>query len=137
MRDRPELEVLILRRSPNVVFSPGASVFPGGGVSEEDADERVAARVLGDDAAVSSEMSLPGGGLAVKVAAVRECFEEAGLLLVRDARTRLPLDTSDDGPRRSRLTARRRDLNAGLTSWSDVLAAEDAVIDAGDLSLFA
>jgi 8-oxo-dGTP pyrophosphatase MutT (NUDIX family) len=138
VRDRPHLEVLLLRRSASVVFSPGASVFPGGGVAPEDADPAVTARVRGgDDASRSAEMSLPGGGLAVTVAAVRECFEEAGLLLARDRTSGQRLDTLLDPVRRGDLAARRDELNAGRCSWLDVLEAQDCTIDVRDLSLFA
>jgi 8-oxo-dGTP pyrophosphatase MutT (NUDIX family) len=57
-------EVLMLRRPGGADFAPGANVFPGGSVHADD-------RLLGDP---------------LKGAAVRELFEELGILLARRAR---------------------------------------------------
>ncbi|MDQ1520942.1 MAG: hypothetical protein QOI55_2015 [Actinomycetota bacterium] len=127
----------MLRRTPHAVFSPGASVFPGGAVDAGDGMPTVSSRIRGgDDVSVSAEMSLSRGGLAVKVAAVRECFEEAGLLLARAQPTGEPVDVTDPA-RRARLADRRHGLNAGDASWAEVLEAEDVVIDVRDLHPFA
>ncbi|MEK7410747.1 MAG: hypothetical protein AAB327_05080, partial [Actinomycetota bacterium] len=64
----------------------GAHVFPGGGVDASDASAELAAHCEGlDDAEASRVLSLDRGGLAYWNAAVRECFEEAGVLLARHA----------------------------------------------------
>jgi 8-oxo-dGTP pyrophosphatase MutT (NUDIX family) len=127
----------MLRRNPGAAFSPGASVFAGGAVDPEDRSPRLAARLIGHgDASVSAEMSVPSGGLGFVVAAVRECFEEAGLLLARDRLSGAPVDVVDRA-RRERLATLRHDLNAQRTSFVDVLETEDAVIDPRDLRLFA
>jgi glyoxylase-like metal-dependent hydrolase (beta-lactamase superfamily II)/8-oxo-dGTP pyrophosphatase MutT (NUDIX family) len=77
---------LLLQRSPSAVFLGGAYVFPGGALDPADADPRVARRVLGlDDAAASARLKLERGGLAYWTAAVRECFEEAGILIAAEA----------------------------------------------------
>jgi 8-oxo-dGTP pyrophosphatase MutT (NUDIX family) len=137
VRDRPGLEVLMLRRNPGAVFSPGATVFAGGAVDAEDRSDRLVARVIGaDDVSLSAEMSVPSGALGFAVAAVRECFEEAGLLLARDRASRAPLDVTDSA-RRARLASLRHDLNAHRATFADVLEEEDAVIDPRDLHLFA
>src|SRR5689334_1092878 len=94
--DRPDLHVLVLERTARAVFSPGATVFPGGAVDPADREPRSWQHVVGlDDAAASAEHALPAGGLAFRVAAVRECFEEAGILLARDAQGR-PVEHDDD-----------------------------------------
>ena len=36
VRDRPDLHVFVLRRSHELVFAPGATVFPGGAVEADD-----------------------------------------------------------------------------------------------------
>ncbi len=137
VRDRPELEVLMLRRTPHAVFSPGASVFPGGAVEDDDRSPAASDLVVGgDDRSISGEMSLSRGGLGVVVAAARECFEEAGLLLARSAATGAAVDLTE-ASRRARLAALRHDLNAGRTTWTDVLTSERVVLDARDLHLFA
>jgi 8-oxo-dGTP pyrophosphatase MutT (NUDIX family) len=77
------IEVLLLRRAERGDLNSGAWVFPGGMV--EPGDRGVHAWCAGvDDAAASARLGLPEGGLDYYVAAVRECFEEAGLLLALD-----------------------------------------------------
>jgi glyoxylase-like metal-dependent hydrolase (beta-lactamase superfamily II)/8-oxo-dGTP pyrophosphatase MutT (NUDIX family) len=77
------LEVLLARRAERGDHNSGAWVFPGGVV--DPADREAHACCLGlDDAAASAKLGLPQGGLDYFVAAVRECFEEAGLLFAVD-----------------------------------------------------
>lgn len=73
-------EVLLLKRAARGDQYSGAWVFPGGVVDLRDA--RCHSHCVGlDDAAASMQLSLPGGGLSYHVAAIRECFEECGVLL--------------------------------------------------------
>ncbi|MBC7780675.1 MAG: MBL fold metallo-hydrolase [Proteobacteria bacterium] len=75
-------EVLLLQRSPHLDFMAGAFVFPGGGVDDTDRAADIGARCVGlDDTRASAVLGLEQGGLAYFVAAIRETFEEAGLLL--------------------------------------------------------
>ncbi|HEX2567854.1 MAG TPA: MBL fold metallo-hydrolase, partial [Burkholderiales bacterium] len=75
-------EVLMLQRTQSAAFLGGAYVFPGGSLDPQDAEPRLLERVLGlTDNDASARLSLPEGGLAYYVAALRECFEEAGVLL--------------------------------------------------------
>jgi 8-oxo-dGTP pyrophosphatase MutT (NUDIX family) len=79
------LEVFMLRRNLNSDFVGGAYVFPGGAVDEADrhADlERVSTGRSDDQA--SNLLGIEQGGLAFWVAAIRESFEEAGVLLATD-----------------------------------------------------
>lgn len=77
-------EVLLLRRAERGDLNSGAWVFPGGLVDE--ADHGSAGCCSGvDEAAANATLGLPSGGLAFYVAAVRECFEECGLLFAREA----------------------------------------------------
>ena len=69
------LEVLMVERHSDIAFAGGAMVFPGGRVADGDYD--VAWRDLADG--LSDEPALAVG----MVAAVREAFEETGLLLAR------------------------------------------------------
>ena len=77
------IEVLLSRRTQSNDQFSGAWVFPGGIV---DAGDRAAHQhcVGLDDAAASAQLGLESGGLDYYVAAVRECFEESGLLLAVD-----------------------------------------------------
>src|SRR5579859_7132594 len=79
--DRPDLHVLMLERTRRAVFGPGATVFPGGAVDPGDAAAALVERTVGiDDPAASTAQGMTRGGLAFRVAALRECFEEAGIL---------------------------------------------------------
>jgi glyoxylase-like metal-dependent hydrolase (beta-lactamase superfamily II)/8-oxo-dGTP pyrophosphatase MutT (NUDIX family) len=73
------LETLMIQRAQAAVFLGGAYVFPGGSLDAADADPR---RVAGlTEAQANARLGLESGALAYYVAAVRECFEEAGVLL--------------------------------------------------------
>src|SRR5581483_1632353 len=80
------LEVFMLRRNLNSDFVGGAYVFPGGAVDVADrhADLEAVCEGRSDDQA-SQLLEIDSGGLAYWVAAIRECFEEAGVLLAYDA----------------------------------------------------
>ena len=80
------MEVFMIRRTQSAVFMGGAHVFPGGGVDASDASAELAAHCEGlDDIEASRLLGLERGGLTYWTAALRECFEEAGLLLAHDA----------------------------------------------------
>lgn len=72
------LEVLMTRRSAHARFAPGAYVFPGGAI---DADDRTDAL----HPAIAWRPDQDMDDRAAILAAVRECFEELGVLLARDA----------------------------------------------------
>lgn len=136
VRDGPELEVFMLRRNLETQFMGGAYVFPGGAVDADDRAPELLARCDGrDDATASAALRLPVGGLGFWVAAVREAFEEAGVLLARSAATRLPVDL--DAPTvASRVEGIRRAVGRGERSFLEVVQGEDLVLDAGALHLF-
>ncbi|MBN2124144.1 MAG: hypothetical protein JW821_07610 [Deltaproteobacteria bacterium] len=82
-----EILVYLLRRSPESAFFPGNYVFPGGAVDRGDRDSGLWQDHVDMDEERISE-SLGGGlsaedALAYGVAAIRETFEEAGVLLAR------------------------------------------------------
>src|ERR1700722_19874808 len=85
-QEGPAVEVCMLRRNLASEFVAGAYVFPGGSVDPEDRAPRAAALCQGrtDDEA-SAILGIESGGLAFWVAALRECFEEAGVLVARPA----------------------------------------------------
>jgi 8-oxo-dGTP pyrophosphatase MutT (NUDIX family) len=93
LRDRTEgpYEVFLVRRHRNQAFMGGAYVFPGGRLDAADTDPGLAACIGGFRAAdakcLLQETDLPEAtALGLFVAAIRETFEEAGVLLARDAR---------------------------------------------------
>ena len=79
------LEVLMVRRSLQASFMPGAYVFPGGAVDA--ADGSAAHQAVCDEPAeqlarrVGAITQVGEQALAYAVAALRECFEECGLWL--------------------------------------------------------
>ncbi|HTZ09954.1 MAG TPA: hypothetical protein VMB72_12830 [Acidimicrobiales bacterium] len=123
----PSLEVCMLRRHLDSDFVGGAYVFPGGKVDDEDrgaAAEAVCAARSDEEA--SALLGVASGGLAFWVAALRECFEEAGVLLAYGpspggAGPGLPVGT-DDASRR-RLAELRRALNDGEVGFLDACRA--------------
>lgn len=98
------LQVLMLRRAEKEADqNSGASVFPGGTVDTHDPAMHAACCGL-DDRAASLRLAVPANGLDYYVAAVRECFEEAGLLFASDAHDRLV--TLDNLPAHERAAMR-------------------------------
>jgi glyoxylase-like metal-dependent hydrolase (beta-lactamase superfamily II)/8-oxo-dGTP pyrophosphatase MutT (NUDIX family) len=81
---RAGLEVLLTQRPPTMAFAPDMHVFPGGGVDASDRDPRLVARSVmapADAAAALGGDLAPADALATFVAAIREAFEESGVLL--------------------------------------------------------
>ncbi len=77
-------EVLLTHRPATMAFAPGVHVFPGGRVDQADSDPRLADRSVrsaNDAARVLGDNVDPAAALAFHLAAVRELFEEAGVLL--------------------------------------------------------
>ena len=77
----PGIEVYMLRRKSSMAFAPGAFVFPGGSVDARDADEDVA--WAGPDGTAWGRIFDAPADLAraLVCAAVRETFEESGVML--------------------------------------------------------
>ncbi|GAB2526933.1 MBL fold metallo-hydrolase [Simplicispira piscis] len=78
----PGLQVLMTRRSTQASFAPGAYVFPGGGIDALDADPAT-------HAAAARRPSQSDEHLTQAIAAIRESFEELGVLLARHADGRM------------------------------------------------
>jgi len=132
LRDGPGgPEVLMVRRHERAGDFAGASVFPGGLVDATDADPELAP----PDSGFSAEQALAALGeplseaeaRALYVAACRELFEEAGLLLVRR------IDEAALG----RLRKLRSALQAGTLSLRAALAHESCVLALARLVPFA
>ena len=77
---QPGTEVLMTRRSMSASFAPGAYVFPGGGIDAADAAAHGLAR---------HRPQQDGTALTQAVAAIRESFEELGILLAYHADGRM------------------------------------------------
>lgn len=108
-----DIEVFMLRRTLKAVFAGGMYVFPGGKVDDTDGGDHIEHLCDGlTDAEASRLLQLPSGGLSYWVAAIRECFEEAGVLLARHATTGEPV-RFDDPEVAERFTAYRHRIHDG------------------------
>jgi 8-oxo-dGTP pyrophosphatase MutT (NUDIX family) len=131
------LEVLLLERVLRSDFAGGALVFPGGKVDAADAD-LPADRWRGPDPTLDAEelgLDDPATALATRSAAVRETFEEAGVLLATRA-DGTPLRAAD--LRSPSFVAAREQLNdhgpvEAFHAWLD---DEDLVLDLGALGFW-
>jgi 8-oxo-dGTP pyrophosphatase MutT (NUDIX family) len=132
MRDAPALEVFLVRRHHAMAFMAGAHVFPGGRVDAAD-------RLADPDAVCSGVLTaaerLPdtaaAEAVALHVAAIRELFEEAGVLLATDRTGAMVSD--HDG----RFDEHRRQLLAGDIAIADVARAEGLTLALDGLMPFA
>jgi 8-oxo-dGTP pyrophosphatase MutT (NUDIX family) len=122
------LEVYMLRRKPSMAFAPGAFVFPGGSVDARDADEQVA--WAGPDPAEWGRVfdAPPDLACALVCAAVRETFEESGVLLAGPSADTVVADTTGPGWEADRNALLDRSLSLaemlarrGLVLRSDLL----------------
>jgi 8-oxo-dGTP pyrophosphatase MutT (NUDIX family) len=86
-RDGPKPRVLMGRRHGGHSFMPDRWVFPGGRIDRADYTAPFATDLRPGVAAVF-DAYLPGKGRALALAAVRETFEEAGLLLAKPGPSR-------------------------------------------------
>ena len=117
-------EVLLTHRPASMAFAGDMHVFPGGAVDLADADPRLVGRspVTADEAVIRlggdpDGRLAPERALALHVAAIRELFEEAGVLLA---------DRSTGGlPDPDALVAARAALVAGEATLADVAESLD------------
>jgi 8-oxo-dGTP pyrophosphatase MutT (NUDIX family) len=133
---RDGIEVLMMRRNLKSGFVPGMYVFPGGGL--DDADLLFKNNGLFnclDDASASGMLGVAADGLAYWAAAIREAFEESGLLLARNGAGSLV--TLTDAEVAARFDAQRRQLNAGELDFAALIAAESLQLAADQLVYFA
>jgi len=104
------VEVFMLKRNLNSDFVGGAYVFPGGAVDPADREVDLEPVCEGrSDVEASRRLGIPSGGLAFWVAAIRESFEEAGVLLAYDDSDRI-VDLDD---------------SAGVDRWAEHRIAVD------------
>lgn len=125
-------EAFLLQRTQSAAFLAGAHVFPGGALDKSDRDVRVLRRVAGiGDAEASARLGLDSGGLGYWVAAMRECFEEAGILLA-EGEDGAPLDAARIGA----LAPYRGLLHAGKLAFHEFLEKEQLLLRGGELAYF-
>lgn len=118
LRDTADgLEAWLLTRVTGMVFAAGMSVFPGGRVDDTDAELPMAG---GDFATIAARFGCTETAARAYVgAAVRETFEETGVLLTVPA-----VDPALD------LAAARTDVEAGQVSFGELLRTHGLAVDA-------
>jgi 8-oxo-dGTP pyrophosphatase MutT (NUDIX family) len=120
------IEVLMVRRHDASSFAAGAVVFPGGVVHAEDGDARLCARCHGLD-------RLPPALAPSGVAAIRETFEECGVLLARRAGG-APIAGVVHA---ALITRHQTAVAAHAEAWLDMILSEDLELACEDLVPFA
>ena len=115
------IEAFLLRRTAELEFAPGAYVFPGGSVDARDADPGVGwAGPAPADFATLLHVP-PDRARGLVCAAVRETFEESGVLLAGPSADELVRDSTA-------LAADRHALLAGVASLAEVLARRGLIL---------
>jgi 8-oxo-dGTP pyrophosphatase MutT (NUDIX family) len=123
LRDDPAFEVLMVKRHHQIDFAAGALVFPGGKTHAGDDDWRWEERCLGWGDSLPHKRAL-------RIAAIREAYEEAGILLARHL---------GGAPFRGdeRATAAREDIGKDRRPFIDLILELDLYLDLEALSVFA
>ncbi|MEM7763641.1 MAG: NUDIX hydrolase [Pseudomonadota bacterium] len=135
VRDKPAddgIEVFMLQRHRNADFG-GAWVFPGGLAADADFALQLEPYCAGiSDAEASNTLNIESGGLALWVAAIRECFEESGYLLARDFSGQLCQPAATDHC--DRFEDYRRALADGSLTLLEVCEAESLTLTCDDIA---
>jgi len=133
-KDGAGIEVLMLRRNARSAWVGGAHLFPGGAVDADDGSEETVAFCAGrSDEEASRLLGVERGGRGFFVAAVRECYEEAGLLLANGPDG--PLSFEDPAVA-ARFEEWRRRLNRHETRLADICRAESLTLALDTLGYF-
>jgi 8-oxo-dGTP pyrophosphatase MutT (NUDIX family) len=115
------LEVFLMERNVRSGFAGGAHVFPGGRVDQEDLLASELCVGMSDEQA-SRLLCIDSGGLRFFVAALRECFEEAGILLAYDRGGAL-LDLREETSA-TRFAPSRQRIHRGELTLAELLRTE-------------
>jgi 8-oxo-dGTP pyrophosphatase MutT (NUDIX family) len=108
-----EIEVFMMVRHYEIDFNSGALVFPGGSVDAGDHD------IAGRPELYAGSEGLDGEALGFRIAAIRETFEESGILLARPRGSSALVDARRAGEIEA---ANRAALCEGKTTFLKILA---------------
>src|SRR5580658_2757424 len=122
LRDAPEFQVLMVQRHHQIDFATGALVFPGGKTHAGDEDPAWAERSVGWDGLDAIQRTL-------RIGAIREAFEEAGILLAEHADGRSFSGACDISVRTA--------VDAGDVRFLDVVADLGVKLRLDGLTVFA
>ena len=123
LRDQPSFEVLMVKRHHQIDFAAGALVFPGGKTHAGDDNPGWEERTLGWGGALPHKRPM-------RIAAIREAYEEAGILLARHL---------DGSPFRGnpRASAARDSIARDERPFLDLVKELDLYLDLEALTVFA
>ena len=125
LRDAPAFEVLMIKRHADIKFAGGAMVFPGGKLDPCDSANDWQNFSQGLDA-MDPEQHAP------RIAAIREAFEETGIMLARDADGAMLTDQ-----RTQALDRWRGPVEADASKFLELVEAEKLSLACDALRLFA
>ncbi len=125
LRERSQLEIFMVVRHHQIDFASGALVFPGGKADPQDFDDNLAPYLHGADTDANMR--------AMQVAAIRESFEESGVLL---ARSKVE-DRLIGAQRLKALSPYQKSLHSGEATMIDFLREEELVLACDQLHHFA
>lgn len=116
------VEILMMKRPGTMNFAAGAYVFPGGRVDAADSDPRIGWHGLAPEDFGARLGAVPDEARALVVAAVRETYEESGILLAGtpDGQTVVPAGADWDADRAA--------VRAGDLSFADLLVKHGLVV---------
>ena len=125
-------EILMVRRKAGDAFGDSYA-FPGGVVDDDESQAQAFCRGTTAEQA-DAELGLPSGGLDFYSAAVRELFEETGVLLARDSQGDWAFSGNPDAE--ALLRELRDQLDDGVLPWAEVLRTHDLCIACDALHYF-
>jgi 8-oxo-dGTP pyrophosphatase MutT (NUDIX family) len=123
-----EIEVFMMVRHYEIDFNSGALVFPGGSVDNNDRE------IIARPELYSGGEGLDEAGLSFRIAAIRETFEESGILLARPKGSKALVDAKRA---REIEAAYRNDLNEGKTTFLKVLTDNGMLLALDELVPYA
>ena len=126
--DRKEIEIFMMVRHYEIDFNSGALVFPGGSVDKGD-DE-----IIANPSLYSGGEGMEVGELSFRIAAIRETFEESGILLARPKGSTALVDAGHAGEIE---TAHRAALCESKVSFLNVLTETGMVLALDELVPYA
>src|ERR1044071_9676607 len=131
LRDSPdarEVEVFMMVRHYEIDFNSGALVFPGGSVDKGDKE------IIATPELYSGGEGLDAADLSFRIAAIRETFEESGILLARPLGSKALVDAKRAGEIEA---IHRADLCDGKTTFLKVLTDNGILLALDELVPYA
>src|SRR6478735_7900285 len=123
-----EVEVFMMVRHYEIDFNSGALVFPGGSVDKNDKE------IIDRPELYSGGEGLDASALSFRIAAIRETFEESGILLARPKGSQALIDARRAGEIEA---AHRTDLNDRKITFLEVLTDNGMMLALDELVPYA